>query len=127
MPQTAAKVATHDPVWSKIREAATAMAADEPMLASFLHATVLNHQKFEQALSYHLAQRLGSVEVRAMLLRQVFDEAYEREPEIGGAVEPCRTLNGRQLGIVADKELMSPGDRPIEIVKGGKIRKELIV
>lgn len=31
-----------------------------------------------------------------------------------------------QLGIVADKELMAPGDRPIEIVDGGKIRKELI-
>lgn len=30
------------------------------------------------------------------------------------------------LGIVADKELMAPGDRPIEIVKGGKIRKPLL-
>jgi len=30
------------------------------------------------------------------------------------------------LGIVADKELMAPGDRPIEIVDGGKIRKELL-
>ena len=32
-----------------------------------------------------------------------------------------------QLGIVADKELMAPGDRPIEIVDGGKVRKELLV
>jgi hypothetical protein len=31
-----------------------------------------------------------------------------------------------QLGIVADKELMAPGDRPIEIVDGGKVRQELI-
>jgi hypothetical protein len=31
------------------------------------------------------------------------------------------------LGIVADKELMAPGGRPIEIVKGGKVRKELLV
>jgi uncharacterized protein (DUF1501 family) len=31
-----------------------------------------------------------------------------------------------RLGIVADKELMAPGDRPIEIVDGGKVRKELI-
>ena len=30
------------------------------------------------------------------------------------------------LGIVADKELMSPGNRPIEIVDGGKVRKELL-
>jgi hypothetical protein len=27
---------------------------------------------------------------------------------------------------VADKELMAPGDRPIEIVDGGKVRPELI-
>jgi uncharacterized protein (DUF1501 family) len=32
----------------------------------------------------------------------------------------------RCLGIVADKELMAPGDRPIEIVKGGKVRQDLL-
>ena len=32
-----------------------------------------------------------------------------------------------RLGIVSDKELMAPGDRPIEIVNGGKVVKELIV
>jgi uncharacterized protein (DUF1501 family) len=31
-----------------------------------------------------------------------------------------------QLGIAAEKELMAPGDRPIEIVKGGRVRKELL-
>ena len=30
------------------------------------------------------------------------------------------------IGIVADKELMAPGDRPIEIVDGGKVRKDLL-
>ena len=30
------------------------------------------------------------------------------------------------LGIVADKELMAPGDRPIEICDGGRVRKELL-
>lgn len=30
------------------------------------------------------------------------------------------------LGIVADKELMAPGNRPIEIVDGGKVRNELL-
>jgi hypothetical protein len=30
------------------------------------------------------------------------------------------------MGIVADKELMSPGDRPIEIVDGGKVVQGLI-
>ena len=31
------------------------------------------------------------------------------------------------LGIVSDKELMAPGDRPIEIVDGGKVVQELII
>ncbi|WP_299459440.1 DUF1501 domain-containing protein, partial [uncultured Gimesia sp.] len=31
------------------------------------------------------------------------------------------------LGIVSDKELMAPGDRPIEIVDGGKVIKDLLV
>ena len=31
------------------------------------------------------------------------------------------------LGIVADKELMSPGDRPIEIVDGGKVLKDILI
>jgi hypothetical protein len=30
------------------------------------------------------------------------------------------------LGVVGDKELMAPGDRPIEIIDGGKVRKELL-
>jgi hypothetical protein len=31
-----------------------------------------------------------------------------------------------QLGIVGDKELMAPGDRPIEIVNGGNVVKALL-
>jgi hypothetical protein len=32
-----------------------------------------------------------------------------------------------RLGIVADKELMAPGDRPIEIVDGGKVLTDIII
>lgn len=32
-----------------------------------------------------------------------------------------------QLGIVADKELMAPGDRPIEIIDGGRVVKEILI
>ena len=41
-------------------------------------------------------------------------------------VEDFATTIYHQLGIVADKELMAPGDRPIEIVDGGKVIKELL-
>lgn len=33
----------------------------------------------------------------------------------------------QQLGIVADKELMAPGDRPIEIVDGGQVIEDILV
>jgi len=50
------------------------------------------------------------------------------EPEEDAlTVEDWATTIYSCLGIVADKELMAPGDRPIEIVDGGKVRRELLV
>jgi serine O-acetyltransferase len=80
------RVATCDPVWTQMREEALEVVSNEPMLASLLHATVLNHDRFEQALSYHLSQMLGSLDMRPMLLRQVIDEAFAADPEIGAAI-----------------------------------------
>ncbi|HEV2292359.1 MAG TPA: DUF1501 domain-containing protein [Tepidisphaeraceae bacterium] len=42
-------------------------------------------------------------------------------------VEDMATTIYNQLGIVADKELMAPGGRPIEIVDGGRVVEELLV
>ena len=53
--------------------------------------------------------------------------ATASEPEEDALnVEDWATTIYHCLGIVADKELMAPGDRPIEIVKGGKVRKALL-
>ena len=49
------------------------------------------------------------------------------EPERDAiGVEDLATTVYHQIGIVADKELMAPGGRPIEIVDGGKVRTELL-
>jgi uncharacterized protein (DUF1501 family) len=54
-------------------------------------------------------------------------DATASEPEENALnVEDWATTVYSCLGIVADKELMAPGGRPIEIVDGGKIRKELL-
>ena len=42
------------------------------------------------------------------------------------SVEDLATTVYHQIGIIADKELMAPGGRPIEIVKGGKVIRELV-
>jgi uncharacterized protein (DUF1501 family) len=49
------------------------------------------------------------------------------EPEDNAiGVEDLFTTIYHCLGIVADKELMAPGDRPIEICDGGNVRKDLL-
>lgn len=54
-------------------------------------------------------------------------DATATEPEENAlTVEDWATTIYSCLGIVADKELMAPGNRPIEIVDGGKVRQELL-
>jgi serine O-acetyltransferase len=72
-----------DPVWARIRDAAQAAAANEPVLAGMLHATVISQSRLEGALSYHLARLVATTEVPAALIRQIFDEAFAGEPTIG--------------------------------------------
>jgi uncharacterized protein (DUF1501 family) len=53
--------------------------------------------------------------------------AFASEPEEDPlTVEDLTTTVYNQLGIVGDKELMAPGDRPIEIVNGGNVVKALL-
>ena len=53
--------------------------------------------------------------------------ATASEPEFDPVgPQDLATTMYHQLGIVADKELMAPGDRPIEIVDGGKVLTDII-
>jgi serine O-acetyltransferase len=76
----------NDGVWLALRDEVKTMAESEPMLASYLHATVLNHQTLEDALSYILAGKLGSPYMPAMTIREVVDEAICASKNIGEAV-----------------------------------------
>src|SRR5438046_2893344 len=80
------KVATCDPIWSALREQAEDWAVREPALASFLHATILNHVRLEDALSYHLAKKVGSEDLSPMMTREIFEEALTADGSIGDAV-----------------------------------------
>ena len=66
MSQSITKLAAHDPVWQNIRRAAVALAGEEPILGSLVHASILNQSRFEDALNYILAQRLGTEEAPAI-------------------------------------------------------------
>lgn len=66
-------------IWQSIRQEVEDKVKEEPILASFFHATILNHSTLAQALSFHLANKLDSPCIPAILLREVFDEALSDE------------------------------------------------
>ncbi len=62
-------------VWRTMRTEAAAKAAEEPILGSYFHATILNHQSFRSALSFRLASKLDNPMLPTMLIRDVIGEA----------------------------------------------------
>lgn len=88
--------AISDSVWLEICLRTREAAEQEPMLASFLHATILNHDTFEAALSFHLANKLDSPMAQAMMVREVIDQAIAEDPSIAtSAREDLIAVNTR--------------------------------
>ncbi|MEL6257430.1 MAG: serine O-acetyltransferase [Pseudomonadota bacterium] len=75
------------PVWTRLRFEAAAGAAEEPTLASYLNASILSHDRLQDALSYHLAQKLGGPEMNALQIREICEDAYDAAPELSVAAE----------------------------------------
>lgn len=78
--------AQQDTVWEIIQQETREHAVTEPALASFLHATILNHDSLEAALSYHLAQKLACSAISALQVREIVENALASDPSIGIAV-----------------------------------------
>lgn len=88
-------VALQQKLWKKIREEAWNCSVSEPILASFFYSTILNHNSLKSALSYQLANRLDSHTMPAILVREVIEEAFNKDPDI---------LNAAMADIVAVQE-----------------------
>lgn len=86
MPSQSAKALPSDPVWDRILEETREQAAQESALASYLHATVLNHDTLEGALSYHLANKLANPAISALQIREIIEEAMQKNCGISKAV-----------------------------------------
>jgi serine O-acetyltransferase len=69
-------------------------AAAEPLLSSFLYATILAHDSFERALAFVLSNRLANAVMLPTQLFETFHEVLVSEPDVRmGAladVEACR-------------------------------------
>lgn len=73
-------------IWDKLRDECRQKAEAEPILASYLHLTVLNHRRLEDALSFHLASKLATPNLPAMSIREFMGEAFDKSEEIQQAI-----------------------------------------
>jgi serine O-acetyltransferase len=103
---------TVDPVWSEVQRDARAIVHAEPAMASFVHATILNHDRLEDAIIHRIAQRLDNHVVSAEVIRCAFKDAlgddpaiatgmrvdlmavYDRDPACNRTIEPILYFKG---------------------------------
>ena len=76
-------VETYDPIWTAIRREADEASAAEPALGGFIYATVISHQRLEEAIVHRIAQRLSHSDVDGGLIQQTFHDVLARQPELG--------------------------------------------
>jgi len=74
---------TVDPLWSRLRGEAETVLREEPQLASFFVATILNHPTLEAAVAHRVAARLGHPSLPTELVSHGFYEALGHDPRIG--------------------------------------------
>ncbi|MCB1383007.1 MAG: serine O-acetyltransferase [Notoacmeibacter sp.] len=109
---SADKVRPVDPIWSAVREEAHAAVANDPLLAAFIYATVLNHETLEDAVIHRVAERLDHDDLGADLIRQTFavmlrenpafseslrvdmQAFYERDPACSRYIQPLLYFKG---------------------------------
>jgi len=75
------------PAWNRLRFEALAAAADEPTLASYINAAILAHSRLCQALSYHLAEKLGNSVMGTQQVRHILADAYNSDSSLVRAAE----------------------------------------
>ena len=71
-----------DLIWQSIRQEVSTAAAEEPLLASFLHMTVLRHSSFQDVLAFHLSSKLICHVMDGRALLELFQETYQSYPEL---------------------------------------------
>ena len=101
-----------DPIWSRLRSEAEAVVADEPALAGFVYAYILNHGRLEDAVAHRVADRLDSAAFDGGIINRAFAEmaaadreyslalradlvaVYDRDPACSRFIEPVLYFKG---------------------------------
>jgi serine O-acetyltransferase len=85
MPETVRVLSHVDPVWRRVCDEAVEAVRAEPLLGSLIHAGLLHHPSLERALAFRFSLKLASGEMSEQILREIADEAYASDTEIGAA------------------------------------------
>lgn len=75
-----------DGFWDQIQSEARIEAEREPVLASFLFASVLGHKRLEDGLGVLLSNKLHTPELPAILLRDLIDDALAGDGTIRASI-----------------------------------------
>lgn len=75
-----------DPTWDAIREEASRIVTEEPVLANQIEEMILSHSSLEQVVAHHLARKLTFLSHTDIHLEEAFCEILELNPEIGTAI-----------------------------------------
>ncbi|WP_392566433.1 serine O-acetyltransferase [Utexia brackfieldae] len=71
-----------DYLWQSIKQEALELVQSEPMLASYFHSTLLNHDNIGSALSHILANKLANAVMPAIDIREIIQKTYQADPQI---------------------------------------------
>ncbi len=81
-PTHADRLSPVDPIWHEVRREAQDVLDREPALGGFVYATIVSHDRLEEAICHRLSQRLNHADVDAGLMNQTFLEIIEQEPRL---------------------------------------------
>jgi serine O-acetyltransferase len=100
------------PVWVRLRTDAREALQQEPALASYLSAAILNHDTFAEALCYQVAHKAGGQDVSSLMLHEIVEQAHRSSPDIVLAAE-------RDIQAVLDRDPASRSSlQPFLFFKG---------
>ncbi|MDD9910600.1 MAG: serine O-acetyltransferase [Ahrensia sp.] len=70
-----------NPVWEAVRNEARAIIDNDPAMSGFVFGNVLNHKSLEEAIIHRICERLHLPEMSADMIRGVFREMRNADPE----------------------------------------------
>ena len=82
MAEAKTKLASVDPVWTRVCDEAVEAIKAEPLMGGMIHSSLLHHATMERALAYRFSLKLASGEMSEQILREIADEAYAVDPDL---------------------------------------------